>query len=60
MTEPLRVETDDRVRVITLARATEYNTINPALRDALADALDAADRDRGVNAVGAHRPLAVG
>ena len=51
MTEPLRTETDDRVRVITLTRADEYNTINPALRDALADALDDADRDRGVHAV---------
>ncbi len=51
MTEPLRSETDDRVRVITLTRADEYNTINPALRDALAAALDDAEHDRGVNAV---------
>ena len=51
MTDPLRSETDDRVRVITLARADEYNTINPALRDALAYALDAADHDRRVHAV---------
>jgi hypothetical protein len=41
MTEPLRTDTDDSVRVITLTRADEYNTINPALRDALASALDA-------------------
>src|SRR5204863_2341464 len=51
VTEPLRRETEDRVRVITLARADEYNTINPALRDALAAALDEAEHDRGVNAV---------
>ena len=30
MTDPLRSETDDGVRVITLTRADEYNTINPA------------------------------
>jgi enoyl-CoA hydratase len=51
MTEPLRTETESRVRVITLTRADEYNTINPTLRDALSDALDEADRDRGVRAV---------
>ena len=33
MTDPLRSETDDRVRVITLTRPDEYNTINPELRD---------------------------
>ena len=51
MTEPLRCETDGRVRVITLTRADEYNTINPALRDALSEALDDAERDRAVHAV---------
>ncbi len=51
MTEPLRCDTDDHVRVITLTRADEYNTINPALRDALADALDEADHDHRVRAV---------
>ena len=51
MTEPLRSETEDRVRVITFTRADEYNTINPALRDALAGALDDAEHDRGVHAV---------
>jgi enoyl-CoA hydratase len=51
VTEPLRSETEDRVRVITLTRAEEYNTINPALRDALAGALDEAEHDRGVHAV---------
>ena len=51
MTESLRSENEDRVRVITLTRAEEYNTINPALRDALATALDDAEHDRGVHAV---------
>jgi len=51
VTEPLRSETEDRVRVITLTRADEYNTINPALRDALAGALDEAEHDRRVHAV---------
>ena len=48
MAEPLRSETVDRVRVLTLARAEEYNTINPALRDALSGALDDAEQDRDV------------
>jgi enoyl-CoA hydratase len=51
MSEPLRSESEDHVRVITLTRAEEYNTINPALRDALADALDAAEHDRRVRSV---------
>src|SRR5207248_1996666 len=51
MTDSLRTETEDRVRVTTLSRADEYNTINPALRDALKAALDDAEHDRGVNAV---------
>src|SRR5262249_12342196 len=51
VTGPIRVSDDDGVRVLTLARADEYNTINPALRDALANALDAADRDDNVRAV---------
>jgi enoyl-CoA hydratase len=51
MSEAIRMETVDHVRVLTLARAEEYNTINPALRDALADALDHADQDRDVHAV---------
>jgi enoyl-CoA hydratase/carnithine racemase len=49
--EPLRTETVDRVRVLTLSRPDEYNTINPALRDALSGALDDADRDRTIRAV---------
>lgn len=48
---PLVASTDGAVRVLTLARADEYNTINPALRDALAEQLRAADRDRTVRAV---------
>ena len=39
----LRTEIDDGVFVITLARAAEYNTITPALRDELAAAIDDAD-----------------
>src|SRR5262245_5240308 len=49
--EPLRSETVDRVRVLTLSRPDEYNTINPALRDALSEALDTAERDRAIRAV---------
>ena len=51
MSEPIRHETVDRVRVLTLARPGEYNTINPALRDALAAALDDAEHDRTVHVV---------
>jgi enoyl-CoA hydratase len=49
--EPLRSETVDRVRVLTLSRPDEYNTINPALRDALSAALDDADRDHTIRAI---------
>jgi enoyl-CoA hydratase len=41
----LRTETVDRVRVVTLARPKEYNTITPALREELARAIDDADAD---------------
>jgi enoyl-CoA hydratase len=51
MTEPIIASDDGAVRVLTLARAAEYNTINPALRDALATALDEAERDHDVRAV---------
>ena len=51
MSEPLRTETRDGVRVLTLARPAEYNTINPALRDALAAELDSAEADREVRVV---------
>ncbi len=39
----LRTHVDAGVFVITLARAAEYNTITPALRDELAAAIDAGD-----------------
>jgi enoyl-CoA hydratase len=51
MTTPLTTDTVDRVRVLTLARPDEYNTITPALRDALGSELEAAERDPGVHAV---------
>lgn len=51
MSEPIRTLTVDGVRVVTLDRAAEYNTINPALRDALGAALDDAEADREVRAV---------
>jgi len=51
VSEPLRTETRDGVRVLTLARPAEYNTINPALRDALAAELDSAEADREVRVV---------
>ena len=37
--------------VITLSRAAEYNTITPALRDDLAQALDEADANRGAHVI---------
>ncbi len=43
--ETLRTETADGVRTIVLARADEYNTITPTLRDELAAAIDAAEAD---------------
>lgn len=48
MATTLRTETEDGVRIITLTRAREYNTITPTLRDELAEAIDDADRDRSV------------
>ena len=47
----LRTETRKGVGVITLTRAAEYNTITPALRDELADAIDRADADREVHVI---------
>ncbi len=41
----LRTEIADGVCSIVLTRAREYNTITPALRDELADAIDQADAD---------------
>ncbi len=49
--ETLRTETEDGVRHIVLARADEYNTITPELRDELAEAIDAADLDRDVRVI---------
>jgi enoyl-CoA hydratase len=45
---PIRTETEDGVRSIILSRPKEYNTITPALRDALAAAIDDADADPDV------------
>ncbi len=47
----LRTETQDGVRSIVLNRADEYNTITPAPRDELAQAIDAADADREVHVI---------
>ena len=47
----LRTETADGVRHIVLTRATEYNTITPALRDELAAAIDDADGDHDVRVI---------
>lgn len=49
MATTLRTDTEDGVRIITLTRAAEYNTITPALRDELAEAIDEGDRDRSVH-----------
>jgi enoyl-CoA hydratase len=49
--ETLRTETADGVRQIILCRAAEYNTITPALRDELAEAIDDADADRDVHVI---------
>lgn len=51
MPATLRTETEDGVRSIVLTRAKEYNTITPALRDELADAIDLADRDPDVRVI---------
>jgi len=45
MATTLRSEIADGVCSIILTRAREYNTITPALRDELADAIDRADAD---------------
>ncbi len=47
----LREETHNGVRSIILARASEYNTITPELRDELAAAIDDADRDDKVRVI---------
>ena len=51
MPATLRTETEAGVREIVLARAAEYNTITPQLRDELAAAIDEADEDRDVRAI---------
>ncbi|WP_116050042.1 crotonase/enoyl-CoA hydratase family protein [Amycolatopsis palatopharyngis] len=48
MSQPVRIETDDGVRSIILARPEQYNTITPELRDALSAAIDDADADPAV------------
>jgi enoyl-CoA hydratase len=47
----LRTETAERVRSIILSRPQEYNTITPALRDELSEAISEADRDPRVAAI---------
>jgi enoyl-CoA hydratase len=49
--QTLRTETAAGVRHIVLTRAAEYNTITPALRDELAQAIDAADADHDVRVI---------
>jgi enoyl-CoA hydratase len=51
MPETLRTETRNGVGHVVLCRAEEYNTITPALRDELAAAVDAADRDDDVHVI---------
>ncbi|MDA8279407.1 MAG: crotonase/enoyl-CoA hydratase family protein [Actinomycetota bacterium] len=51
MPQAVRVETEGAVRRLVLCRPAELNTITPALRDELDDALDTADRDRDVKVV---------
>ena len=49
--QTLRTQLDDGVFVITLTRAAEYNTIIPALRDELAEAIDMADEARDAHVI---------
>lgn len=49
--ETLRTETAEGVRSIVLARADEYNTITPTLRDDLSRAIDEADADGDVRVI---------
>src|SRR5689334_6861953 len=49
--QTLRTETADGVRHIVLTRAVEYNTITPALRDELSQAIDDADADHDVRVI---------
>ncbi len=47
----LRIEDDGAVRHLILCRPEAFNTITARLRDDLADAVEAADRDRGVKVI---------
>jgi enoyl-CoA hydratase len=49
--QSLRTETTAGVRHVVLTRAAEYNTITPALRDELGEAIDAADDDPAVRVI---------
>jgi enoyl-CoA hydratase len=49
--QPLRVERDGSVAILTLDRPEKRNALSIALRFALADALDAAVADDGVHAI---------
>jgi enoyl-CoA hydratase len=49
--QTLRTEIKDGVGEIVLTRADEYNTITPALRDELAQAIDAADADHAIRVI---------
>jgi enoyl-CoA hydratase len=51
MPDTLRTETDAGVRSIVLTRAAEMNTITPALRDELGQAIDDADADPDVRVI---------
>jgi enoyl-CoA hydratase len=51
MPQTLRTDTAGGVRHVVLTRAAEYNTITPALRDELAEAIDAADDDPAVRVI---------
>ncbi len=51
MAETLRTYCLNGVGHIVLTRAAEYNTITPALRDELAQAIDESDRDEAVHVI---------
>lgn len=51
MGETVREATDGGVRRLTFCRGPELNTITPTLRDELASALDAAERDHEIRVV---------
>jgi enoyl-CoA hydratase len=51
MPTTLRTGIEDGVFTITLTRAKEYNTIVPALREELAEAIDQADHDRSAHVI---------